>query len=69
MTATINITLNGEALRTEAPDLATLIAQLGQPPQALATAVNGEFVARGARAGKALAEGDAVFTFEPITGG
>ncbi|MFT4190178.1 MAG: sulfur carrier protein ThiS [Comamonas sp.] len=68
MTA-INITLNGEALRTEAADLAALVAQLGHEPQALATALNGEFVARAARAAQPLAEGDAVFTFEPITGG
>ena len=31
--------------------LADLVAALGQPPQALATAINGEFVARDARAG------------------
>ncbi len=41
----------------------------GQAPQALATAVNGEFVARDARTGVQLREGDAVFTFQPITGG
>lgn len=49
--------------------LADLVAQLGQAPQALATAVNGEFVARDARAQCMLTEGDAVFTFQPITGG
>lgn len=67
--AAITIILNGEPLRTEAATLAALVEQLGQQPQALATAVNGEFVARDARAGQPLAEGDAVFTFEPITGG
>ena len=64
------ITLNGEprALEDNAT-LADLVAALGQSPQALATAVNGEFVPRAARAGVQLREGDAVFTFQPITGG
>ena len=35
----------------------------------VATAVNGEFVARGARADHALHDGDAVLCFSPITGG
>jgi sulfur carrier protein len=67
---TLQITLNGEP-RTVADGetLADLVAALGQPPQALATAVNGEFVARAARAETRLREGDAVFTFQPITGG
>ena len=67
---TLQITLNGEP-RTiaEGETLADLVAALGQPPQALATAVNGEFVARAARAETRLRDGDAVFTFQPITGG
>jgi len=66
----IQVTLNGEP-RTlqEQATLADLVSALGQQPQALATAVNGEFVPRGARAGVQLREGDAVFTFQPITGG
>lgn len=66
----ICITFNGEA-REVSPGqtLADLIAQMDAPPQALATAVNGEFVAREARADCTLREGDAVFTFQPITGG
>lgn len=35
----------------------------------VATAVNGEFVARGARADHALHDGDTVLCFSPITGG
>ena len=66
----IAITLNGEARELPAGQtLADLIALLDAPPQALATAVNGEFVAREARAGRELNDGDAVFTFQPITGG
>ena len=64
------ITVNGEARSVEdAATLADLVAALGQPPAALATAVNGEFVPRAERAAVPLREGDAVFTFQPITGG
>jgi sulfur carrier protein len=66
----IRITLNGGTRELpEGQTLADLIAQMDAPPQALATAVNGEFIAREARAGCTLREGDAVFTFQPITGG
>jgi sulfur carrier protein len=67
---TLQITVNGKprAVR-DGETLADLVAALGQPPQSLATAVNGEFVARAARAATPLREGDAVFTFQPITGG
>ena len=65
-----NIMVNGENRPIEdGTTLAELVAALGQAPQALATAVNGEFVPRDARAGVRLQDGDAVFTFQPITGG
>lgn len=66
----ITITLNGEV--RELPTGSTLadaLAGTGQPAPSFASAVNGEFVARDKRATKALAEGDAVFTFQAITGG
>jgi sulfur carrier protein len=66
----IAITLNGEPRKLSAGQtLADLIAALDAPPPALATAVNGEFVARDARSECKLRDGDAVFTFQPITGG
>ncbi len=66
----ITVLLNGERREVEAgATLADLVAAKDQPPQWLATAVNGEFVARDMRAARQLREGDAVFTFEPITGG
>jgi sulfur carrier protein len=65
-----HITVNGEPRAIEGHEtLADLIAALGQAPAALATAVNGEFVPRSARASVQLRDGDAVFTFQPITGG
>lgn len=64
------VTLNGEPRSVCAgATLADLIASLSEQPQSLATAVNGEFVPREARAHTPLREGDAVFTFQPITGG
>lgn len=64
------ITINGEVRSVEeSTTLAELVAALGQPPAALATAVNGEFVPRSQRDNVRLREGDAVFTFQPITGG
>ena len=67
---TMQITVNGESRAVdESATLADLVSALGQAPQALATAVNGEFVPRTARAGVQLRDGDAVFTFQPITGG
>jgi sulfur carrier protein len=64
------VTLNGESRQLETgATLADLIASLDQQPQALATAVNGEFVPRDSRAQLQLRDGDAVFTFQPITGG
>jgi sulfur carrier protein len=67
---TLHITVNGEPRSIDATTtLADLVAALGEPPASLATAVNGDFVPRGARATVQLRDGDAVFTFQPITGG
>lgn len=66
----INITLNGEARQVPAGStLADALQATGQPAQSFASAVNGEFVARDARTLTTLADGDAVFTFQAITGG
>ena len=67
---TITITLNGEARHVpDGSTLADLLAASGQPATSFASAVNDEFVARDARAQTLLAQGDAVFTFQAITGG
>ncbi len=66
----IDITLNGEPRQVpEGSSLADLVAAVAESPLALATAVNGDFVARAERAQRLLRAGDAVFTFQPITGG
>jgi sulfur carrier protein len=70
MNDTISITINGEICsKPSGTSLASLIASLGQTPQALATAVNQIFVPRTEREQRVLMDGDAVFTFQPITGG
>ena len=51
-------------------DAVELLLQGGsRSADTVATAVNGEFVARGARADHALHDGDTVLCFSPITGG
>ncbi|MEJ7932172.1 sulfur carrier protein ThiS [Ramlibacter sp. AN1015] len=64
------ITLNGEVREVpEGSSLEELVAAIADAPQALATAVNQQFVPRQQRAACVLREGDDVFTFQPITGG
>lgn len=66
----IIIRLNRDCMQLpDGATLATLVASLPSAPAALATGVNGEFVARGIRAEFALKDGDVVTTFMPITGG
>ncbi|WBY02273.1 sulfur carrier protein ThiS [Ramlibacter tataouinensis] len=66
----ITIQLNRERLQfPDGTSLAALVAALDRAPAALATAVNGEFVARELRGQHLLRDGDVVLTFEPITGG
>ena len=70
VSADITIQLDGVA-RQVARDttLSALVEQLGHAPDAVSTAVNGDFVARGQRAARLLVEGDAVLLFQPIVGG
>jgi len=66
----ITVQVGGEACQlSPGSTLAELVGALGHDPSAVATAVNGEFVARGARAERRLADGDRVHCFKPITGG
>lgn len=67
---TIDITVNGEARQVASgASVADLVSTLADTPVAVATAVNGDFVARSARADRVLQAGDALFVFQPITGG
>jgi sulfur carrier protein len=64
----MNVFVNGEA-QPQAPDLATLIERLGLTDAAVATALNGRFVAVHARAATPLAEGDRIEVLAPMQGG
>lgn len=66
---TISIRLDGKPhALAQGTTLAQLVAALGHEPQAVSTAVNGEFVARAGRE-RVLVEGDQVLLFQPIVGG
>lgn len=66
----INVTLNGEPHQLPAETcLADLLQRAGVDAQALATAVNGEFVPRAQRAERRLQPGDTVLGFQAIVGG
>jgi sulfur carrier protein len=65
----MTILLNGKPLETRAETLAALLAELGLSEARVATAVNGDFAPRAARAGTRLSEGDAVEVVSPMAGG
>ena len=67
---TIEILFNGEPKRVaQGATVADVLAAMDDAPAAVATAVDGEFIARSARAGRMLQAGQALFVFQPITGG
>lgn len=64
------VRLNGRAHDVpEGAALADLLAALGIDPAAVATAVNGHFVARERRPAHALQPGDEITCIQPIVGG
>jgi sulfur carrier protein len=67
---TIAVALDGRPREISAgTTLAALVGELGYAPNAVGTAVNGRFVARGLRDGLELRPGDSVVLFQPIAGG
>jgi len=54
---------------TEGLTLAELLARLGEPPEQVATALNGRFVPRTQRERTRLASGDHITVFQAIVGG
>lgn len=65
----MKIQLNGASLDTEQNDLAALVVALGHESDKVATAVDGLFVARSARAQTPLRENCAVEILAPMEGG
>ena len=66
---TTSIVVNGKEAETEARTLAELVAGQGFAEGEVATALNGEFVPRQARAATQLAQGDRVEIVAPRQGG
>ena len=64
----MNITLNGQACRTDATTLTALLAEQGFGPK-VATARNGDFVPATLRPATPLAEGDRIEVLAPMQGG
>lgn len=64
------IELNGEARSVPSgTSLAVIVSGQGRDSLSIATAVNGEFVARGQREDRLLEDGDIVLFFSPMVGG
>jgi sulfur carrier protein len=66
---TITIAVNGETTETGAATLAELITELGFVEGMVATARNGDFVPKGARAATKLTAGDKIEIVAPRQGG
>lgn len=65
----MQILVNANPHEVTAATLAEALDELGLAGPAIATAVNGRFVARDARAGTVLATGDRVEVLAPMQGG
>jgi len=70
MPAEPTVQINGERLPWVAGEhVAGALARIGVASDQVATALNGEFVARNRRAATPLAPGDVLTVFRPIVGG
>jgi sulfur carrier protein len=68
--STTNVLVNGEPVADgEGLSLAELLIRLGEPADQVATALNGNFVARDDRDDIQLAGGDRITVFKAIVGG
>jgi len=70
MTTRLNISMNGEAIETDAPTLQALLLARGYELKgAFACAINNSFVPRPQWPERALQSGDRIDIVTPITGG
>ena len=65
----MKITINGSAHEVAAATLEQALSELGYRDSFLATAVNGEFVAKSSRHDKQLVDGDRIEVVAPMQGG
>lgn len=65
----MKITVNGTPREIDSPRLSDTLTELGFSGSALATALNGEFVAAAARTSATLHENDRLEVLAPMQGG
>ncbi|MCG7630193.1 sulfur carrier protein ThiS [Lyngbya sp. CCY1209] len=65
----MKILVNSEPHEITGPSLAAALMELGYTSPAIATALNGQFVARDARAAQPLHPGDRIEVLAPMQGG
>lgn len=65
----MKIVLNGESREVAGTTVAAVLEEAGFPASSVATAVNGNFVAREARSATDLSEGDQLEVLAPMQGG
>jgi sulfur carrier protein len=65
----MRILVNGAWRETAARELEAALEELGYGSAVVSTALNGEFIAAGARAERLLAEGDRLEVLAPMQGG
>ncbi|MFS4582583.1 sulfur carrier protein ThiS [Phaeobacter sp. C3_T13_0] len=65
----MNITVNAKPHELSAQTLDKALLQLGYTSSAIATAVNGQFIARTARSQTRLTDGDRLEILTPMQGG
>lgn len=65
----MKIIVNGDAREVTAYTLENIMDELGYRGSVVATAVNGWFIAAGARAAKTLSDGDRLEVVAPMQGG
>ncbi|MCC5992857.1 MAG: sulfur carrier protein ThiS [Rhodobacteraceae bacterium] len=65
----MKIETNGEPREVTGPTLADVLVELGWSDARVATAVNGAFVPKAARADTALQDGDRLEVLAPMQGG
>jgi sulfur carrier protein len=65
----MNILINGEKITTNSTTLADLLLELNYPNDTVATAVNGDFIAKADRETTPLAENSTIDIVAPMQGG
>ncbi len=65
----MKLNVNGQAYETAAQALDALVSELGHDAELVATALNGDFVPRAARAASRLQPGDSIEILAPMQGG